>query len=99
MGAESRVHRGATTRHSRRDRPGEPYEDLLLVSHWMVEHGAANDYPFHIKDFAKRIVKETGTDSDDIAAAVDRLDGLTFRDVLRYMSEVIERRCRMPAGP
>lgn len=86
---EPRAPRHATTRHSRRDRPGEPYEDLLLVSHWMVEHGAANDYPFHIKDFAERIVKETGTDSDDIAAAVDRLDGLTFRDVLGYMSEVI----------
>lgn len=86
---EPRAPRHATTRHSRRDWPGEPYEDLLLVSHWMVEHGAANDYPFHIKDFAERIVKETGTDSDDIAAAVDRLDGLTFRDVLGYMSEVI----------
>ena len=86
---EPRAPRHATTRHSRRDRSGEPYEDLLLVSRWMVEHGAANDYPFHIKDFAERIVKETGTDSDDIAAAVDRLDGLTFRDVLGYMSEVI----------
>lgn len=86
---EPRAPRHATTRHSRRDRSGEPHEDLLLVSRWMVEHGAANDYPFHIKDFAERIVKETGTESDDIAAAVDRLDGLTFRDVLGYMSEVI----------
>lgn len=84
---EPRAPRHATTRHSRRDRSGEPYEDLLLIARWMVEHGAAGEHPFHIKDSAERSGDGAGIDSGDVAMAMARLDRLTFLDVLGYMSE------------